>query len=306
MAWFELRATVLDARADEASAQLWALGAAGVQEDHAGLHFDDGEGPVVAGGEWKAPLADNPDETLLIVAWFEDPDDPKLLRARAQSALHDLGARTVSIDPVVEQDWSASWKARWTAQRLSPRLWIVPSWEQPPALEPGDLMLRMDPGQAFGTGTHSTTRGCALLAERWLDAHPGARILDVGTGTGILALAALRMGASSAVGVDPEPAAVEAALANAAANGLAFDVRAGTIEAAPGRWDLVFANLLAPILIDLAAALLDRLEPGGTLVISGILKRQGEDVLSAMQLAGLRQVDRIESEEWLSMRLERA
>ncbi len=273
MTWFELRTTVEEARKDEASAHLWALGAAGVQEEHAGLHFEDGEGPVVAGGDWMPPDPVNPGDTVELVAWFEDPEDPEALRAHAEAELRDLGAESVAIAPVVEQDWSATWKAGWTAQRLSERLWIVPSWEEPPTLAPDEAMLRLDPGQAFGTGTHSTTRGCTLLAERWLPSRPGARVLDVGTGTGILALAALRLGASTAVGVDPEPAAVEAANANAVANDLAaaFEVRPGTIEAAEGTWDLVFANILAPILIDVAAQLVARLEPGGTLVVSGIL-----------------------------------
>lgn len=308
MTWFELRTTVDDARKDEASAHLWALGAGGVQEDHPGMHFDDGEGPVVAGGDWTPPPPVNPGDTVTLVAWFEDPEDPQALRAHAAEELRDLGAASVSIAPVVEQDWSATWKAGWTTQRLSERVWIVPSWECAPDLPPGEVLLRLDPGQAFGTGTHSTTRGCTILAERWLVDRPGARVLDVGTGTGILALAALRLGAATAVGVDPEAAAVEAAQANALANGLdaAFEVRAGTLDAAEGTWDLVFANILAPILIDVAAALVDRLEPGGTLVVSGILKRQGEDVLQAMEAAGLAQVDRIESEEWVSMRLERA
>ncbi len=305
-AWVELAVQASEAGKDAATAVLWALGAQGVQEDHPGLHFPDDSGPLVAQGSWELPEIHNPSDSVLLRAWFEAVVDPDALCAEVAARLGELGETgPPTWLEVVDQDWSAAWKARWTTQRMTPRLFVVPSWEPLPALGPGELAIRMDPGMAFGTGTHATTCGCLTLAEGWLEG--GERVLDVGTGTGILAFGALLLGAGSALGVDTEPPAVAAAEANAALNGLAdrFEVRRGSVDAADGTWELVFANLLAPLLVRMARELADRVAEGGTLIVSGLLDRQEPEVVAAMAAQGLGVVERFADDGWLALRLER-
>ena len=307
MSWVELAVQISEGGKDAAAALLWGLGAQGLQEDHPGLHFPDDSGPLLARGSWELPEIVNPTDTVLLRAWFEAIEDPDGLCATAAAQLGELG----ELGPptwrnVQDEDWSAAWKARWTTQRMTERLFVVPSWEPMPALAAGEAGIRMDPGMAFGTGTHATTQGCLSLAEEWLQG--GERVLDVGTGTGILAFGALALGAGRAVGVDTEPPAVLAAAENAALNGLAdrFVVHRGSVEATEGTFDLVFANLLAPLLVHLAPALAGRLGEGGTLIVSGLLERQESEVVAALAREGLCVAARFTSDGWLALRLERA
>lgn len=177
---------------------------------------------------------------------------------------------------VADTDWVRATQSQFPPTRISDRLWIVPTWHEPP--DPEAVVVRLDPGVAFGTGTHPTTRLCL----RWLDAtlRPGASVLDYGCGSGILAIAAAKLGASRIVGSDIDPQALQAARANSEANSVRADytqpdsLRAGT-------WDVVLANILSNPLMLLAPALLARVAPGGALVLSGILERQADDVIAA-------------------------
>jgi ribosomal protein L11 methyltransferase len=183
---------------------------------------------------------------------------------------------------------------------------VVPSWLDE-ELAPDEVAITLDPGMAFGTGLHPTTRGCLHLLQE-LDAIP-AKVLDVGCGSGILALAALRLGAERAVGLDTDPLAVEATRGNAARNGLAdcLSVSEGTLPtAAPARYGLVLANLVAAVLAELAARLAAHLAPDGVLLASGIIAPRAAEVINAMRAAGLAVTDRRDDGEWVSLRLEHA
>jgi ribosomal protein L11 methyltransferase len=165
----------------------------------------------------------------------------------------------------------------------------------------------LDPGMAFGTGLHPTTRGCLALLQGL--APMPSRVLDVGIGSGILAIAALRLGATSVHGVDTDPLAVDAARTNAERNGLGDRVTAdaGTLPAAPvERFPLVLANLVAAILVDLAPRLAAHLAPGGVLVASGIIAPRADEVIGAMEGVGLAVQARRDDDEWVSLRLEPA
>ena len=182
------------------------------------------------------------------------------------------------ISPVEEKDWNRAWMDRFEPQHFGERLWIVPSWFEPPAPEAVNILL--DPGLAFGTGTHPTTRLCL----EWLDAHPpaGATVVDYGCGSGILAIAAAKLEATRVLAVDNDPQALLATRANAALNGVGERVEAcAPNEPVEATADLLVANILAKPLIQLKPRFVDLLRPGGVLVLSGILSEQAQEVMQA-------------------------
>ena len=206
--------------------------------------------------------------------------------------------------PVDDVDWAEAWKDGYAPQRIG-RVVIVPSWLSEP-IGADEVELRLDPGMAFGTGLHPSTRGCLALLQRVSPMPP--RVLDVGSGSGILALAALRLGAERAVCLDTDPVAVEATRANAAANGLAdrVEAREGTLPASPqATYPLVLANLVASILVELAPSLAAHTEPGGTVIASGIIEGRTDEVLAGLAAAGLASEERLEDGEWTSLRVRR-
>jgi ribosomal protein L11 methyltransferase len=218
--------------------------------------------------------------------------------------LQAFGLRPVGelqVRSVDDADWTDAWKAGYAPQRIG-RVVIVPSWLDEP-IAPGEVALRLDPGMAFGTGLHPTTRGCLTLLQE-ISRMPLV-VLDVGSGSGILALAALRLGAERAVCYDTDPLAVQATLANAEANGLASRVNAnlGSLPTTGESYPLVVANLVAAVLIDLAEPLAARTAAGGTLLASGIIEGRADEVLGALTDAGFALGGRLDDGEWVSVRL---
>jgi ribosomal protein L11 methyltransferase len=318
-AWIELEVEVAEAAREAASDALWGLGCAGIEERHGGL-LRGGDEPLLSGDPrgpqeaWRLAEAPSPDGRLTLRAWFREEggfaDDPARLLSAARNLLSEQGnpPSGVTIRRVVEQDWSAAWKAQWQPFQLSPRLLVVPAWLPLPEVAAGIQTLRVDPGQAFGTGTHFTTAACAQMLDDWMTGRPDRpAVLDVGSGSGILAIAALLLGAGRAVAVDPDPLAVDASRENAARNGVdgRIELRLGGIEAVPaGRFPLVLANLLAPLLIELAPALAERTGDAGTLLASGVLAEQAAAVVAALQAAGfeLAEARQDEAGEWRAFR----
>src|SRR5438552_5272601 len=256
----------------------------------------------------------------------EDPSAPYLLTAHVPDDLEAPAAiesteralwhlQAFGLGPigklrvarVDDEDWAEAWKRGYAPQRIG-RIVIVPSWLDEP-MAPGEMAIRLDPGMAFGTGLHPTTRGCLTLLQH-IEPMPD-RCLDVGTGSGILGLAALRLGARRVVGLDTDPIAVTAATANAAVNEVAdqFEARRGTISleqpVAEEAFPLILANLVATLLIELAPALSAHAAPGGTLIASGIIEPRADEVLASLDAAEFDLVDRIDDGEWVSLRLER-
>jgi len=185
------------------------------------------------------------------------------------------GCTVLGIAPVAEQDWVRLTQSQFTPVSITDDFWIVPTWHEPPAQ--ARQVIRLDPGLAFGTGTHPTTRMCL----RWVATHSiaGQRVLDYGCGSGILAIAAARYGAAAVDAVDIDPAAVTAAQANAAANGVR--IAAGLPDLAAGRYGTVLANILATPLKMLAPLLCAHVAPQGSLVLAGILERQAAELTEA-------------------------
>lgn len=257
-----------------------------------------------------------------------DPDKPAIVRAylpgrdrtaarlavrQARFALGHLQAFNLrpigelEVSVVHEADWAQAWKAHFPVLRIGRRLVIRPTWRRH-RRRPDDVVLALDPGMAFGTGLHPTTRLCLAGIERWADEgrFAAARVLDVGCGSGILMIAAGLFGASRLVGLDTDPIAVEASTANAARNHLQVEVRSGSLPSRSGPFDLVVANLIASLLIALADDLRAELRPGGRLLASGIFIDRETDVRSALAAAGLGSLERTAEGDWVALEFERS
>ncbi|MBI3746436.1 MAG: 50S ribosomal protein L11 methyltransferase [Chloroflexi bacterium] len=220
--------------------------------------------------------------------------------------LRDIGELRTRL--VVEADWAEAWKAYFPVMRIGRRLVIRPTWRRHRA-RPDDVVLALDPGMAFGTGLHPTTRLCLAALEAVADDGilAEARVLDVGCGSGILAIAAARLGAASVLGVDIDPIAVQASGANARRNrlGRVIRARAGSLPSLEPTFDVVLANLIASVLITLAGALHDELRPGGLLLASGIFADREAEVAAAFASVGLVAADRRAEGDWVALTLQR-
>jgi ribosomal protein L11 methyltransferase len=256
---------VSDALGDE-------LGALSVSVEDADA-LSDAEQAIFGEPGLPAPRAAWPHSTLR--ALFTD--DAQATAAATLLLAQDwaAGLQVQALQPVPDQDWVRLTQSQFAPVEITPTFWIVPSWHEAPAA--ATRVIRLDPGLAFGTGTHPTTRMCL----RWIAGHAQAwpRVLDYGCGSGILAIGAGLHGAQSIDAVDIDPAAVEATRANAQANGVAL--RAALPDSARGPYDLVLANILAQPLKLLAPLLADQLAPDAPLVLAGILERQVDELQAA-------------------------
>lgn len=225
------------------------------------------------------------------VAYFPADADGEVI-AGALEAFRQVLASS-GLDPGISytwtglpsQDWNESWKKTFSPISVGRRLSILPPWEEVPA---GRIGIIVDPGMAFGTGHHETTRTCLELIEEWAPVLQGSRFLDIGAGTGILAIAAVELGFSDAVGLDTDPLAVEAASRNAALNRLDnITILPGDITAVAGIYGMIAANLISGILIRIAREISLRLSPQGIAVLSGMLAGQEDDVIRAAGHAGM-------------------
>jgi ribosomal protein L11 methyltransferase len=205
---------------------------------------------------------------------------------------------------VHEEDWAHAWKRHFPVLRIGRRLVIQPTWREHQP-KPDDVVLALDPGMAFGTGLHPTTRLCLEGVERWADEglFEHARVLDVGCGSGILAIAAARLGAPEVLGVDTDPVAVQATHANAALNGCsdAVSARRGSLPVAEAPFDLVLANLIASLLVSIAGELGASVAAGGRILCSGIFVDRESEVRASLEGAGLRISGSWREGDWVAL-----
>ncbi|GBC78456.1 Ribosomal protein L11 methyltransferase [bacterium HR08] len=240
---------------------------------------------------------------LELLAYFDEPQDATWWTREVRRAMREAGFPThrvvqVRVRAIPAEDWAGRWKEGYTPFPVGRRFLITPSWAQPPDAG-GRVLLVIDPGMAFGTGTHETTQHCLLALEEYWS---GRSLLDVGTGTGILAIAAARMNPEArivALDIDPEACAV--ALENLARNGVRERVAliCGTLEDAPEeRFEMVMANLTADVLLNMLPLFPHRLEAGGTLVLSGLLEGDEGLFLEALAARAFRLIEIKRGGEW--------
>jgi ribosomal protein L11 methyltransferase len=257
----------------------------------------------------------------------ETPPDPARLRAffpetasstalvsavRAYCAsLRSLGFPGVVMDPeispLLDEAWASAWQQSFPPRAIGERLLVMPPWEPTPATD-GRLAIVIEPGRAFGTGHHGSTEGCLVLLERALVHRPGARVVDIGTGSGILAVTAVGLGAAAVLAIDIDPDATAAARTNAERNRCAdrIEIALAGPEALDGEsFPVAVANLLAHTHLALGSTYARLVSPGGALVLGGILADEGSQVTSAVEAAGFVSRDRIDIEGWASLALER-
>jgi ribosomal protein L11 methyltransferase len=271
MPWQSVRILVDSKQAEPLSDALMEAGALSVSLEDADAGTAD-ETPLF--GEPDYPTAELWAHSVAVVLLEADADVAATLAAAARLA--GITAPTdYTVDNVADEDWVRLTQSQFDPIPISPRLWIVPTWHDAP--DSSAINLKLDPGLAFGTGSHPTTRLCL----RWLDEHlsGGETLLDYGCGSGILAIAAAKLGAARVDGVDIDAQAVTASRDNAALNEVtAHFCLPG--ELAPGQYDIVVANILTNPLKGMAPLLAGRVRPGGRLVLSGILAEQADDVMA--------------------------
>ncbi len=290
MAFWQL---TLPASADSEDALtnfLWEQGALGVVEE---------EAPGVA-PRLRAFFAESMSSTRLLAA----------VRGY-QASLRSLGFAVEShgteITPLLDEAWASAWQHSFPAREVGRRLLVLPPWIEAPSRADGAdrLTVIIEPGRAFGTGHHGTTEGCLVLIEEALAATPGTAALDIGTGTGILAIAALKLGAPTVLAIDVDPDAVGASQVNAGRNGCTgLTVRLAEPQEVADRFPLVLANLLTHTHLALAPQYARLVAPGGSLVLGGMLEDEDGRVSETLAAAGFTTRSRLALEGWASLRLE--
>ncbi|MGC9334088.1 MAG: 50S ribosomal protein L11 methyltransferase [Anaerolineae bacterium] len=267
-------------------------------------------------------LADaSPPATVVVKTYLPLDGSVETTRRRIEEGLWHLSHIQPIPEPAFrelsEQDWSEAWKQQYHRLHVGRRIVIVPAWEDYTPV-PEEAVVKLEPGMAFGTGLHPTTRLCLEAMEE--DLAAGCTVLDVGTGSGILAIAAAKLGAGSVLALDADPVAVRVARENVAANGVAVSVAVqhGSLPGgdvvpmhfspegplhllASGHYDLVLVNILAPVIAGMAPALAARLHRQGRLIAAGLIEEQERDVIIAFRDQGLTVVRRAQEEDWVCL-----
>jgi ribosomal protein L11 methyltransferase len=314
MNWLEVSLTVNGELAEAVADVLARFAYSGVMMEQGVKYTDDED-------------AGTPTGPITVRAYLEMNDQIEETRQKLEESLYYLGRiqplPAASYKEIADQNWMESWKQHYRPILIGERLVIVPAWMDSP--DPNRIAIKIDPGMAFGTGTHPTTQLCLELMEK-VYAHekvdrgplsetvfrPPSTVIDIGCGSGILSIAAIKLGAKSALGVDIDAGSVVNARENAGANqvGNELILEVGSVqEILDGRFafrkaPLVLANILAPVIIRLFGAGLDELiEDDGTIILSGILQEQAPSVIEAAQSRGLKMIDRRQMGDWVALRM---
>ncbi|NLW20557.1 MAG: 50S ribosomal protein L11 methyltransferase [Clostridiales bacterium] len=304
MDWIEASVSTTTQAADAVSEALIRAGAKGSQIiDRADI--PQAEAGPGYGELYSQALRDSLPADVQVKAWFASPEHLLLARSAISQLAGILGTAAGRLElrsrQVRDEDWAENWKRYFKPLRVGRRLVVRPVWETYDR-QPHDLVIDMDPGMAFGTGTHETTRLCMEMIE----AHfAGGSALDIGTGSGILAIALARLGADQVLAVDLDPVAVKAARENIARNGLAqrIQVRQGDLTGGISgqQFNLVCANILADVILSLAPDVRPLLAAGGRFLASGIIRERARDVEDALTGLGFSLLDQRQEGEWVAL-----
>ncbi len=300
--WLELT-TVAEAEAVEAVSAAFAEYGQGVAIEQAVESSRDGD------------IVNLPPDAPVLVKTYLPLADPQVeeRRARLEKAVWALG-RLRQVSPlqvriVREADWADAWKEHFFVHRVGERTVIVPSWRRKDySPQPGDVVLLLDPGMAFGTGLHPTTRLCLRAVEEYM--RPGFRVLDVGAGSGILSIAAARQEASYVEAVEIDPVAAGVCQQNVESNDVRDSVRvyAGTLEPAPRDgepFDLILANITIATLLQLHPRLASHLRPGGVAVLSGVLEERAAELIEVLEEHGWQHERTDQEQDWVALVMRR-
>lgn len=305
MKWTQLRVTCRTERIDEVAAILTALDEGVMIEDYSDIMTS----LRTVYGELIDEKILNADRTVASASIFvKDKNDVVSDRAFISERLAASGIKAeISTAELDEEDWSTAWRKFYKPTRIGSRLVIVPSWEKYEP-KPGDLTIDMDPGMAFGTGTHETTRLCASLLEKHI--KPGDYMLDVGAGSGILAICAKKLGADFCAACDIDPVAVRTEKENAERNGcdidcFVSDLLDGVKLRNGRRYDMVTANIVADIIIRMAPDAGRFISDRGTLIVSGIITERESEVRSSLEKNGFAVTEILRDGGWSALALEK-
>ncbi len=304
MNWLEVSLTVDGELAESVADVLARFAPNGVMTEQ-GVKFTDEEDEGTATGP------------ITVRAYLEVNEQLEETRQKLEESLYYLGmitpVPTPSYKQIADQNWMEAWKQHYKPILIGERLLILPAWMESP--NPERIAIKIDPGMAFGTGTHPTTQLCLELMELFFvgaNHHSPLQVIDVGCGSGILSIAALKLGAQTVLGVDIDIESVRNSRENADINGIGDELIIGqgsVTEILQGKFPfksapLVVANILAPIIIRLFdAGLADLVETGGEIILSGILAHQANSVLEAAQVTGLRVNDQRQMGDWVALSL---
>lgn len=287
MSWIQIRFTTTLDKQESLEDALMGCGALSL------TYQDAADQPILEPGLYQTPLWDQ----LILTALFEASIDVAQTLAQCEQYFaQPLPPHKVEI--LEDKDWVREWMDSYQPVAFGQRLWVCPSWQTPP--DPAAVNILLDPGLAFGTGTHPTTAMCLQQLDG-LDCR-GKTVIDYGCGSGILAIAALLLGAESAIGVDLDPQALVASRDNAQRNGIAdarFALYLPQHQPANMQADIVLANILAGPLAGLAPQLTAMLKPGGTLILSGLLAEQQDTLVAAYP--GVQLDTAVQQEQWLCL-----
>ena len=295
MSWIQVTARV-DGEAAEAVAEALRPFA------HGGVSLEQSAADL-------SPAASRPrlEDEITVSIYYPAAEDSPGRRQRIEEILWHMSQLypipAPAFETVQEEDWANAWKQHYRPLRIGRRLFICPAWETA-APRPDELVIKMDPGMAFGTGLHPTTQMCLEALEGRV--RPGMDVLDMGTGSGILAIAAALLGASSVLALDTDEVAVQSARHNCVLNGVSDTVlvrRGSLADLDPNQgWDLILANILAPVIVDLlAGGMAAHLRPGGPVVLSGIIEDQAPEVEDALCREGLLLLERLQIKDWVAL-----
>ena len=297
MEWTDISITVPRRYADTAEAVATMVANGGIYiEDYADL--DEQAWEIAHIDLIEQELLDKPRDIVIVHMYLAPDENPAEILPLFEERLQAAGVEyTLNTQGVEQEDWQNAWKQYYHAMEIGRRLAIVPGWEE---YETDRTVITMDPGMAFGTGTHETTSLCLETLDELVQG--GERMLDIGTGSGILAIAALKLGAKQAEGVDIDPMCVRTAGENAQRNGVEdrFTVLVGDLsDKASGQYNIITANIVAAAILSLAPHVPALLAPGARFIASGIIDERRDEVLEGLQAAGLRPVQVKEKRGWV-------